>query len=250
MKKEIELCSKYVDEFVLKTKGLTLEPRGMSKSELLLIYSTIKKYNSKVIIESGRARGFSTQVLAKVLDKNYSIVSIDFDKYSQDTKYSEKLLKKYSYVTLIYGDSRKLIPKYIKQNCVVVIDGPKGEDAIILAAKLLMKYPQISALFIHDLTQKVYDREIAKSIFPKILFADNPEFRDKFDMIEVKKTRGCSHIALIHNSKDAVDKKVFKNYMSYYKNRNKALRNKLKNLIVNNGFVYSVYVKILYLLRK
>ena len=170
MNKEITLCKKYLDEFTSKTEGLNIEPRGMAKSELLLIYSIIKKYNSKNIIESGRARGFSTQILAKSLDKTHNIVSIDFDKYSKDTKYSEKILKKYQHVKLVYGDSRELIPKFIKDNSIILIDGPKGEDAIILATKLLLKFPHISALFIHDLTQDTYEREIAKSIFPEIKF--------------------------------------------------------------------------------
>lgn len=238
----IKICKKYSKNFEFYIKNINIQARGMTKSEMLLIYSIIKELNINLIIESGRARGFSTLALAKSLNqKKYNIISIDFDKYSKDVKYSEKILQPYNNVKLIYGDSRKLIPKYIKKDCVILIDGPKGEEALFLAIKLL-KNKKVKAIFIHDLTKKVFERNIAETIFKNIYFADDKNFIKNFSYLD--NFNKNSHIALIINENMPINMQAYYNYKKYYKNNNITIRKKIKNIIDNNGFFYSLFVKI------
>ena len=80
------------------------------------------------------------------------------------------MLKHHKNVLLAYGDSRKLIPKHVTKDSIILIDGPKGEPALILAANLLLKHSKVKAVFIHDLTKKDFRKRNSKKHISKHLF--------------------------------------------------------------------------------
>lgn len=142
------------------------ESRGINIKDGLKIAKHIEEINPEIIIESGRARGASTEIFAKYFpDKK--IISIDFDKHSRDTKYSEKKLKKYKNIKLVYGDSRKIIFNYLKKTSHVFIDGPKGHEAIILAAKLFEE-KNVKSISLDDFSEDDFYTTIIENIFTHV----------------------------------------------------------------------------------
>ena len=73
------------------------------------------------IIESGRARGQSTHVLALMFPES-EIASIEFDEKSPDCLVAAARLASFKNVQLLFGDSTKLIPSMLIENDVVLID--------------------------------------------------------------------------------------------------------------------------------
>ena len=215
--------------------------RGVFSSEVLLIISIAQYFGVKTIIESGRARGYSTKLFAEFFkkDPNFKIISIDSDKNSKDAKYGEKQLKDYKNIQLVYGDTNKIIKEYITDNCVVFIDGPKGDNALILAAKLINN-DYVKAICIHDFHKNAFQRNIFEIIFTNTFFSDDKDFVEEFRFLDDKcqkalKDRGeapylrkgqkiesyASTVGVIFNGSDAVNQRVLLNYQEYLKQKDK-----------------------------
>jgi len=212
--------------------------RGIFTSEALLMVSIIKALDVKSLVESGRARGYSTKLFARFFasDPTFNIVSIDFDR-SEDTHFSEQELAPFKNVRLLYGDARILVPKEITAPCVVFIDGPKGDEALLLAATCI-KNPLVRAVFVHDLHQSTFHRNIAEMLFTKTFFSDDADFvsahkdldapcwdmlKDHGEVPYVRKGKKmqsyASTVAVFFGGNDAVRNDVLENYTNYYAHR-------------------------------
>lgn len=184
----IEACSKALPKFKQVLENETYQLRGILNSEALLIIAVAEHFGVNHIIESGRARGHSTNLLAKYFssESDLRITSIDLDKHSNDAKYSEDYLKKYTNLDLIYGDSFDKVPESIKEDCIVFMDGPKGEDALELCSNLL-KDSRVKAVLMHDLHKNVFPRDIAELIYTSYFFTDDKQFVERFKDLD----EGC-----------------------------------------------------------
>src|SRR5437016_10545059 len=98
---------------------------GIWESEMFLFYAAIKPFAPKQILESGRARGKSTLILARCFPET-RIVSIEYDRQSENAAAAEKRLDPCLNVELLYGDSREILPARLQNGDAVLIDGPKG----------------------------------------------------------------------------------------------------------------------------
>src|SRR5207244_6775980 len=58
---------------------------GIWESEMFLFYAAVKPFAPKQILESGRARGKSTLILARCF-ADARIISIEYDRQSEDRK--------------------------------------------------------------------------------------------------------------------------------------------------------------------
>ena len=103
----------FYDDFKNATKNIDDEPRGILRSEAFFVRSLCGQ-NPKRIIESGRARGQSTYLLAKSLP-NTKIISIEYDKDSVDSQFALERLSECENVQCLFGDSRKLIPELVEK---------------------------------------------------------------------------------------------------------------------------------------
>ena len=193
--KIIEICSDNLLNFERVINGMSYESKGIINSEMLLFVSLVKYFNIKLIIESGRANGQSTKIIAKYFNNpEYRIISTEYTKYDPEVKNSYKKLKNYKNLTLLFGDSFNLIPNLITEECCILIDGPKGLNALKLALDCF-KNPFIKAVLIHDLYKDSPYREIAEKMFPNHFFTDDKDyvksFRriDKKNWIEIRKYR-------------------------------------------------------------
>jgi hypothetical protein len=235
----------------------TYQPRGIFNSEALLLATVIKELDVKHIIESGRARGHSTNLLAKFFDDGeLQITSIDFDKTSVDAQYSEQYLSQYKNLTLLYGDSNQLITKNIRGDCVVFIDGPKGDEAIQLAANLLDD-KRVKAVAVHDLHKNTWHRNICEAVFSHYFFSDDVDYVERFKHLddncwEVLEGTGekpyqrygkpiasyASTLGIFFNSEKPLVQPAYQNYIQEYKYNRPTFKRAFIATIPHNSLLY------------
>ncbi|HEV3393533.1 MAG TPA: class I SAM-dependent methyltransferase [Chthoniobacterales bacterium] len=148
---------------------------GIWESEMLLFYAAVKPFAPKQILESGRARGKSTLILARCFPES-RIVSVEYDRQSENASAAEAKLKNESNVDLLYGDSRVILPERMQNGGAVLIDGPKDFRALKLAVGLL-RTGKPCVVFIHDFPSGSPQREFVERNFPNAFFGDDPLFQ-------------------------------------------------------------------------
>src|SRR5438132_8235174 len=148
---------------------------GIWESEMFLFYAAVKPFAPKQILESGRARGKSTLILARCF-AGARIISIEYDRQSENAAAAEAKLKSERNVELLYGDSRAILPERLQTGDAVLIDGPKDFRALKLAIDLL-RTEKPCAVFIHDFPPNSPQRKFIERNFPNAFFGDDPLFQ-------------------------------------------------------------------------
>jgi hypothetical protein len=186
----INSAKKHVD--ILDWNNIEYQERGILHSEMLAVISVIKELNIEIVIETGRCKGQSTEILAKTLV--IPIISIELI-HDENAEFAEKRLSKYSNVNLLYGDVNHLLPQILKENyskrIAILFDGPKGEDAFLIFSNSISNYDNIIAGFFHD-CRKPYRkmqanaRYIIHNYFDRLFFTDNAQYINLFSLIDKK----------------------------------------------------------------
>ena len=148
---------------------------GIWESEMLLFYAAAKPFAPKQILESGRARGKSTLILARCFPEA-RIITLEYDRQSENAAAAEAKLKNESNVDLLYGDSREILPNRLEPGDAVLIDGPKDFRALKLAVDLL-RTGKPCAVFVHDFPPNSPQRKFVERNFPNAFFGDDPLFQ-------------------------------------------------------------------------
>jgi predicted O-methyltransferase YrrM len=148
---------------------------GIWESEMFLFYAAVKPFAPKQILESGRARGKSTLILSLCFPES-RIVSVEYDRQSENAAAAEAKLKPCSNVELLYGDSRQVLPERLQTNDAVLIDGPKDFRALKLALDLL-RTGKPCAVFVHDFPPNSPQRKFIDRNWPSAFFGDDPLFQ-------------------------------------------------------------------------
>jgi len=162
--------------------GTDYESKGVFFSEALFIGACCHDRQPKRFIESGRARGQSTVLLAKSFPER-PIISVEFDSDSPDCAVAARRLSPHLNVELSFGDSMKLLPELVQPGDAVVIDGPKHFHALRLALRLLqMKRAEL--IFIHDLHRGTPERRFMEREFPAVLYSDDSEFVRRYSYLD------------------------------------------------------------------
>jgi hypothetical protein len=147
---------------------------GIWESEMFLFYAAVKPFAPTQILESGRARGKSTLILARCFPES-RIVSVEYDRQSENAPAAEAKLKNESNVDLLYGDSREILPQQLQNGDAVLIDGPKDFRAIKLAVDLL-RTAKPCTVFVHDFPPNSPQRRFVERNFPAAFFGDDRLF--------------------------------------------------------------------------
>jgi hypothetical protein len=148
---------------------------GIWESEMFLFYAAVKPLAPKQILESGRARGKSTLILARCFPES-RIVSVEYERESENAPAAEAKLKNEANVDLLYGDSREILPQRLQDGDAILIDGPKDFRALKLAADLL-RTNKPCAVFVHDFPPGSPQRKFVERNFPNAFFGDDPLFQ-------------------------------------------------------------------------
>lgn len=167
----------FYEDFLRATENINDECRGILRSEAFFVQS-LCGHAPKRIIESGRARGQSTFLLARSLP-NTEIISIEYDENSADSCFALERLSKFKNVKCLFGDSRKIIPNIAQDGDILLIDGPKDMDALLLIKKVL-KSSKLSKAFVHDAYKGSRLRKWLSIFKPNSIFSDSPIFLQKF----------------------------------------------------------------------
>jgi len=148
---------------------------GIWESEMLLFYATVRPLAPKRILESGRARGKSTLILARCFPES-RIVSVEYDRESENAGVAEVKLRNERNVDLLYGDSREILPQRLQNGDAILIDGPKDFRALKLAVDLL-RTRKPCVVFVHDFPLNSPQRRFIERNFPNAFFGDDPFFQ-------------------------------------------------------------------------
>jgi hypothetical protein len=172
---------------MIDLEALAAEPyehRGIPHSEMALIIETCRRLKIEVIIESGRARGQSTYMLAKYLP-DVEIHSVELRDHP-DEAFARDRLMALKNVTLYNGDGNVLVPQLAalyRQPTAILCDGPKGAAAVDIIAQCF-EFPHVRVGFVHDMRSLDHGgpsphRAYAIERFPDVRFSDDPRLIDR-----------------------------------------------------------------------
>lgn len=174
----IDQAQRLERDFVARTQGIPYETKGILFSELLFVVTICRALGAKRILESGRARGQSTHVLAAAAP-DIPLVSIEFDSKSADVPIAAARLAPFDQVRLLFGDATKLAPRMVEVGDVVLIDGPKGFRGLRLAARLLATKRPLAVL-VHDCDKGSVERTVIERLFRGVICSDDWQFCQRF----------------------------------------------------------------------
>jgi hypothetical protein len=176
--------SNYLHKFSTSLTDIGYEKKGIWFSEILFIFAFCEYFQSKLLLESGRARGQSTLCLSKLLPKT-EILSIEHIKDSEDSLIAEERLKKQDNVKLVYGDSFESLKKIkFNTNFFMLIDGPKNKLAINLAKKILIN-EKCLGVFMHDCNKGGIERSFENEHKGISYFSDDEQFCERFKYLDI-----------------------------------------------------------------
>lgn len=175
--------------------------RGMLNSELLLVYWVVKRLGIERIVESGRWLGHSTLTLSRLFEGTpVMIESVDFSKTAVSIECERRLANRRN-VRLHYGDAFKLLPEIISWHpgpTALLVDGPKGADAVRLIEGCFRRFPQVAAAFLHDSYIGSAARSAVETRFPACVFTDEPTFVERFHSLDDAIDVGTIHPDQFH----------------------------------------------------
>jgi hypothetical protein len=208
-------------------------------SELFIFTQLCELMGCSKVVESGRATGFGTEVLAKYFEDNeVEIVSVEKKPDTENAAIAERKLGEYDGLDLRYGDSRTVLPSIVDESTGVLIDGPKGDDALVLALEILDTEDPLFVA-IHDLHRDTFYRDLSELLFNNRLYTDDDLLVERFQEYDrsyfewqkshnpkeehsgpylkngVKSTSYGPSLGVFFNGKDPFDKRIRANYLDY-----------------------------------
>ena len=168
-----------------KRDSHSYEIKGIFYSELLMFCAIAEIIKPELIIESGRARGQSTELIARyAADKGIEFHSIESNKSNGDSDIAEERLTELP-VILHYGDSFEIMPFLVKdKKTLILIDGPKGSGMWKLL-EIMYSIPNVAGVFTHDSGKGTSVRKNLDNKYPgKYIASDEKEFVKRFSFLD------------------------------------------------------------------
>ena len=176
-----------VDQFALvPVPASHHQEGGILPSEANAVLQLCRMLGVVKIIESGRWKGFSTELFASHLDPQFDVLSLDYT-YQDFYRSVEKRLAKFPRLTLLYGDAFKLLPYIIyrlDRPAALFMDGPKGPDAVELIRQCFKFSGHLKLAFLHDSYKGSDARAAAEKTFKHVWFTDDEKYCEKFSYLD------------------------------------------------------------------
>jgi hypothetical protein len=169
-----EAAAQQFDAFRSRIRDVPYERKGILYSEMFFLTLCAGAVRPLRVLESGRARGQSTLVLALSFPE-LPIVSLEHDERSPDVPVAAERLRPYRNVELRFGDATRILPAIARPGDVALIDGPKGWRGLRLALWLLAQ-GRVRMVFIHDVPHGTDERGFLERRMPGALYSDDPQF--------------------------------------------------------------------------
>jgi hypothetical protein len=176
-----DTAEKYVDRYVENIADVVYDLKGIRPSEGFFIFAILAADPPCRILESGRARGYSTDILSRCFP-DAEIISIESAHDPTDTEMAGRRLAGRQNVQCRFGDAREELPRLIEPGDVVLIDGPKDFRALKLALRLLQT-GRARGVFVHDLVPGIHVRRFLEKRIPSTLFSDDREFLSRYGFV-------------------------------------------------------------------
>lgn len=160
------------EEFGRLIAGIPYERKGILNSEMYFLWLCAQAVKPRRILESGRARGQSTLILARCFP-DAEIISVEYDPGSPDVPVAAARLKDEANVRLLFGDATRMLPDLAQPGDIALIDGPKGFRGVRFALDLLAggRVPQV---FVHDTGPGTAERRFFERVLPTARYSDEP----------------------------------------------------------------------------
>ncbi len=163
-------------EFRELFKDVEYESEGVLYSEMAFMSLAVSQFEPLRILEAGRGRGQSTELLAKLF-ADMPVLSVECDQDSENEAVARRRLAGYSNIDCRIGDAQVLLPETSKAGDIVLIDGPSGWPGMKLLFKLLASR-KFDLAFIHDVNIGTPYRAFLEKHLPSTNFSDDPEFAE------------------------------------------------------------------------
>lgn len=160
------------DEFRRLIEGIPYERKGSLNSEMYFLWLCARTAKPKRVLESGRARGQSTLILARCFP-DAEIISVEYDRNSPDVPVAEARIKGEANVRLLFGDATRLLPRMAEPGDIALIDGPKGFRGVRFALDLLPG-GRVPLVFVHDAGPGTGERRFFEHALPAARYSDEP----------------------------------------------------------------------------
>lgn len=167
-------AARELEAYRQRVGGVPYERKGVLFSEMFFFTLCARSARPARILESGRARGQSTLLLA-VGFPALPIVSLEHDPRSADVPVAAARLRGHGNVELRFGDATRVLPAIARPGDVALIDGPKGFRAVRLALRLLAQ-GRVAMVFLHDVLRGSPERRFLESWLPATLYSDDARF--------------------------------------------------------------------------
>src|ERR1700719_511398 len=106
-------AEKFVDQYIERIAGVVHDLKGIRPSEGFFIFALLAANPPRRILESGRARGYSTEILARCFPGT-EIISIEAERDSPDVEIAARRLAGRKNVDCWFGDGRVELPRLIE----------------------------------------------------------------------------------------------------------------------------------------
>jgi len=154
---------------------------GIWESEMFLFFAAAQPCAPGQVLESGRARGKSTLILARCFPQAH-IISVELERDTANAAAAEEKLGPCDNVDLLYGDSRTILAEHLQPRDAVLIDGPKEFRGVELALELLRTLKPC-VVFVHDFPPGAPWRRFVERHWPGVFFGDDPLF-ERFRILD------------------------------------------------------------------
>jgi hypothetical protein len=179
--------NKHIDQFIEIIGDIDYDENGMFNSEIYMVYLLYKELNCNLFIESGIDYGVSTQRFLKLIHDEY--IGIDINEYCTGRLFNK------SNFQFICGNSLNIINNIVdnKENDIfIMIDGPKGHDAIQMK-NMLLDNNKVKVVAIHDTYDGLENEDYLRVFETK----NNFEYANKY--FDVLNLRDKKDIVTIYN---------------------------------------------------
>lgn len=167
------IIAAYAPEFLERTAGLSYIRRGVFWSELLAFSALAHHKGATHVVESGTGLGFSASVLARLFSHVTTIGQEDTPPGLPSNVYPLK------------GDSWEHMWQYIEAGDAVLIDGPKGAEAVMLAQEFCsFRDARPSIIAVHDCQRGSVARRLLEEAFPDMWFSDDEAHLSAFGHLD------------------------------------------------------------------
>ena len=161
-----------IEEFRGLVAGIPYERKGILNSEMFFLWLCAQAVKPRRVLESGRARGQSTLILARCFPQA-EIISVEHDRNSPDVEVAAARLGGEANVKLLFGDATRLLVEQAKPGDITLIDGPKGFRGVRFALSLLGT-GRLPMVFVHDTGPETAERRFFEKALRSAGYSDEP----------------------------------------------------------------------------